>query len=60
MDDPPATYKIITAAPLLWRLYRGENISDVKGFGWFVLKIALPPFSPPHPSGVQISKLNMH
>ena len=26
----------------------------------FVLKFALPPFSPPLPSGVQISKENMH
>ena len=42
------------------RIYRAEIISDVKGSGWFVWKLALPPFSPPLPSVVQISKHNTH
>ena len=40
--------------------YRGEVISWVKGSACFVLKFALPPFSPALPSGVQISKQNTH
>ena len=40
--------------------YRGEIISNVKGSGWFVLEFALPPFSPPLPSVVQISKHYTH
>ena len=40
--------------------YRAEGISWVKGSVCFVLKFALPPFSPPPLSGVQISKQNMH
>ena len=38
-------------------LYRAQGISWVKGSVWFVLKFAVPPFSPPRPlSGVQFSK----
>ena len=33
--------------------YRAQVISWVKGSVCFVLKFALPPFSPPLPSGVQ-------
>ena len=32
----------------------------MKGSVCFVLKFALPPFSPPLPSGVQIAKQNKH
>ena len=39
---------------------RGQSISWVKGSVCFVLKFAFPPFSPTLPSGVQISKQNMH
>ena len=39
---------------------RGDMNSDVKHSVCFVLKFALPPFSPPLPSGVQISKQNTH
>ena len=41
-------------------MYRGGIISDVKGSGWFILKFALPPFSPPFPSVVELSKQNTH
>ena len=34
-------------------MYRAVGISWVKGSVCFVLKFALPPFSPPLPSGVQ-------
>ena len=40
--------------------YRAEGISWVKGSVCFVLKFALPPFSFPLPTGVQISKQNKH
>ena len=40
--------------------YRSEIISWVKGSVCLVLKFALPPFYPPLPSGVQISKQNTH
>ena len=39
--------------------YRAEGISWAKGSVSFVLKFAPPPFPPPLPSGVQISKQNM-
>ena len=39
-------------------IYRAGAISWVKGFVSFVLKFALPPFSPPLPSVVQFSKQN--
>ena len=45
--------------PLIVFMYRAEGISWVKGSVSFVLKFALPPFSPPLPSGVQIRKQNM-
>ena len=35
------------------RTFRGKIIFDVEGFVSFVLKFALPPFSPPLPSVVQ-------
>ena len=41
-------------------MYRGLGIYDVKGSVCFVLKFALPPFSPPLPSVVEISKQNRH
>ena len=44
---------------LVLKKYRPESISWVKGLVCFVLKFALPHFSPPLPSGVQISKQNM-
>ena len=40
--------------------YRGRGISWVKGSECLALKFALPPFSTPLPSGVQILKQNMH
>ena len=39
---------------------RSHGISLVKGSVCFVLKFALPPFSPPLPSGVRISKQNIY
>ena len=41
-------------------LYRGYIISWVKGSVCFVFQFAFPLFSPILPSGVQISKQNMH
>ena len=41
-------------------MYTGEVISDVKGSVCFVLKFALPPFSPPPPYVVQLSGQNRH
>ena len=41
-------------------LYTGAGYSGMKGSVCFVLKFALPPFSSPLPSGVQISKQNRH
>ena len=38
----------------------GRGISWVKGSLCFVLKFALPPFSPPRPYVVQLSKQNRH
>ena len=40
--------------------YRGGVICWVRGSVRLISKFALPPFSPPLPSGVQISKQNMH
>ena len=44
----------------LWPVCSAEVVSLVKGSVCFDLKFALPPFSPPLPSGVQISKQNTH
>ena len=40
--------------------YRGLGIYDVKVSVCFVLKFALPPFSPPLPSVMQFSEQNKH
>ena len=41
-------------------LYRGEQNPWVKGSACIVLEFALPPFSPPLPSVVEVSKQNRH
>ena len=41
-------------------IYRGRGISWVKGSVRFILKFALPPFSPLLPSVVQVSKQKRH
>ena len=40
--------------------YRDEQNPWIKGSACFVLEIALPPFSPPLPSVVEVSKQNTH
>ena len=42
------------------KLYRGLHVNDVKGYVCFVLEFAHPPFSPPLPSVVEVSKQNRH
>ena len=59
--------KVLAKPPLsfilkikLMSTYRGGVNTWVKCSVCFILKFALPPFSPPLPSGMQISKQNMH
>ena len=66
-DGPRLNYLFIPTIQLERPLYVRTGagvyclgIYDVKGSVCFVLKLALPPFSPPLPSGVQISKQNRH
>ena len=53
-------YKNVYGKYELQLSYLAKKGSWVKGSVWFVLKFALPPFSPPLPCGVQISKQNMN
>ena len=58
---PPTTHAAASTSKSGYpNLYRAQGISWVKGSVCFVLKFELPTFSPPLPSGVQISKQIMH
>ena len=57
---PLLRWMLIFLYAMYIQMYRGWGIYDVKGSVCFVKKFALPSFSPPHPSVVQISKQKTH
>ena len=56
----PLMFLLFSTSLSLSLFYRSLGIYDVKGSVCFGFKFVLPPFSPPLPSVVEISKQNRH